>query len=128
MPKELDYACIDALIVSSPKFMPTISFNEKFSNLKSLSFNNVTFNDDRISMHSKLSLLEFISLEKCRLTNDHLSKLFEDCTTLKEIQLKNCKISGATFIKLPSQMKRFEIQHNDVFKLDASDCTQLESL
>ena len=62
------------------------------------------------------------------MVNSHLSKLLEGHTTLKEIQMSWCNFSDATSIKLPSQMKRFEIHHNNVFELDASNCTQLESL
>ena len=76
VPKELNCACIDALIVSSfeEKFMPTISFVENFSNLKSLSLEYVILNDDIISMLSKLSLLEFISLYHCKMANGHLQR------------------------------------------------------
>ena len=91
VPKKLDHACIDALIVSSFK--------------------------------------EFISLYKCKMVYGHLSKLLEGHTTLKEIQILKCNFSDTTSIKLPSQMKRFEVQQNGVFELvDASDCTQLEYL
>ena len=114
VPKELNCACIDALIIVSSfnrKFMPTISFVENFSNLKSLRLEHVTLNDDIMSMVSKLSLLEFISLYSCKMANGHLSKIFENCTTLQEIQLLYCNFSDATSIKLPSQLKRFEIEN-----------------
>ena len=112
VPKKLNCACIDALIVSSfeEKFMPTISFVENFSNLKSLSLEYVILNDDIISMVSKLSLLEFISLYHCKMANGHLPKIFENCTTLQEIQLLYCNFSDETSIKLPSQLKRFKMR------------------
>ena len=107
---------------------PNVSFCGEFSNLKFLSLQSVTLNDDQISMVSKLSLLEFIFLHKCKMVNGHLFKLLEGHTTIKEIQLWHCKFSDAISIKFPSQMKRFIIEHNNVFELDASDCTQLEYL
>ena len=131
VPKELNCTCIDALIIVSffqRELMPTISFVEKFSNLKSLKLEYIILNSDGISMVSKLSLLEFISLNHCKMVNSHL-KIFENCTTLQEIQLLYCDFSDKTSIKPPSQMKRFEIQAHHSFKAaDTSDCTQLQHL
>ena len=91
LPNGLDYASLNALMIDfySEEALSqlNVSFFEKFSNLKSLRLNNVTFNDNIISIVSKLPLLEFISLYNCKMANDHLSKIFEDCTTLQEIQL-----------------------------------------
>ena len=131
VPKELNCACIDALIISlsREKFMlTTISFIGEFSNLKSLRLEYTILNNDGISMVSKLSLLEFISLYICEMANGHLLKIFERHTTLKEIQLLWCNFPYATSIKLPSQLKRFEIEHPNAVVLDASLCTQLEYL
>ena len=62
------------------------------------------------------------------MTNDHLVKIFEGCISLQEIQLLWCHFSDETPIKPPSQVKRLEMKHNDISKLDVSDCTQLEDL
>jgi hypothetical protein len=76
-------------------------------------------------MLSKLSLLRFISLIVA--TEDYLSKLFESRATLEKIQLTCCRYSDATLM-LPSQAKRFEMEHYASFEINALDCTQLENL
>ena len=113
LPNGLDCASLNALIISFSlkEIMPNISFLEKFSNLKSLRLKHVIINDDTMSMLSKLPLLKFISLSNCKMTKVHLSKIFEGCTTLEEIQLLYCNYSDVTSIKLPPQLKRFEIKH-----------------
>ena len=76
---------------------------------------------------SKLPLLKFISLSNCELTEDHLSKIFEDCTTLEEIQLLHSDSFNVTPIKLPPLLKRLKVEDYDSF-IDASLCTQLKYL
>ena len=114
LPNGLDCASVNALMIdyySEKAFsQQNVSFFGKFSNLTSLRFNNTTFNDTEISIVSKLSLLEFISLYECKMGNGHLPKIFEGCTSLQEIQLLRCNFSDETPIKLPSQVKRFEIE------------------
>ena len=47
----------------------------------------------------------------------------------KKFSYYSCNFSDATPIKLPPQLKRFEIEYTDEsFELDASDCTQLSYL
>jgi len=130
VPKMLNCACIDALIISpfKGKFMPTISFVESFSNLKCLTLKFFILDNDRMSIVSKLSLLECIYLYECEMTND-LPKIFENYTTLQEIHIVSCNYSKETPIKLLSQLKRFRIvDHFSDIIVNASDCTQLESL
>ena len=78
-------------------------------------------------MLSKLPLLNFISLLSCDVTEDHLSNIFKECTTLKEFQLSFSSDYDA-FIKLPSRLKGFKIESDKPFEVDASLCTQLKSL
>ena len=97
MPKELDYASFNALVII-PRFARSlsqlsVSSLENFSNLRSLRLNSLSFNNDMMSMVSKLSLLEFISLYKCRVANDLLLKIFESCTILQEFRLIFCNYS-----------------------------------
>jgi hypothetical protein len=129
--KESDYVCTNALIIASSirdSIKLTTSFVEKFSNLKSLSLISVTFNNDVIvSTVPKLSFLEFISLDDCKMASDHL-KTFENYTALQEIQLKLCKFPLVTLIELPSHLKRFKIEDHNLYELNASKCTRLESL
>jgi hypothetical protein len=81
VPKELDCMCVNSLTILSSlerDFTSTISFVEKFSNLKSLSFISATFNNDVIvSIVPKLSFLGFISLDHCKMASSHL-KIFEN--------------------------------------------------
>jgi hypothetical protein len=66
MPDELSYATVHTLILNFSfeitESKLNLSFLEKFSNLNSLRFNNTMFNNNEISILSKLSLLEFISV------------------------------------------------------------------
>jgi hypothetical protein len=130
LPNGLNCANITALLVElNPEEASQlgISFWEKFSNLKSLRLSCLALNDDIISMISKLSLLELIYLSGCKMTKDHLSKLFESCATL-EIHLLRCQFSHMSLVKLPSLIKRFKIQYTKKISIDASDCIQLSYL
>jgi hypothetical protein len=132
LPNGLNCANITALSVYlNPKetsLQLSIFFLKKFSNLKSLRLSWLTLNNDIMSMLPQFSLLKLISLNKCQITKDHLSKLFESCGTL-EIHLSFCKFSPVELIKLPSQMKGFKILYDQKgVKIDASDCTQLSYL
>jgi hypothetical protein len=128
--EKLDYVCINALIME-PFFenatFQSVSFLEKFSNLRSLSLNTI-LKDDMILTFSKLPILEFISLYRCKMITDHLQKIFEHCTTLQGIQLIFCEFPSMISIKLHSQLKIFKISSIQKYKLNASDCTQLGSL
>jgi hypothetical protein len=129
VPKNLDCVYINPLIISSYfELMRSISNIEKFSNLKSLSLISATLNNDVIVLIvPRLSFLEFISLNTCEMANGH-SKIFENCIALQEIQLIFCKFSDAAPIKLPSQLKGLKIDDDDLYRLDTSECIQLESL
>ena len=132
LPNGLDCTSVNALMIDyyfeEALSQRNISFLGKFSNLTSLKLRSFIINDDTVSMVSKLSLLGFIFLYKCSMTNGRLSKLFEGRTTLEEIQLLSCYFSDMTPIKLPSQVKRFKMKNDSSFELDASDCTQLSDL
>ena len=121
LPNGLDCASVNALMIykySENEFsQQNVSLFGKFSNLTSLRLNATTFNDAKISIISKLSLLEFISLHKCNMGNGHLPKIFEGCTSLQEIQLLWCNFSDKTLIKPPSQVKRFEIVHHQSLEI-----------
>jgi hypothetical protein len=112
LPNGLNCANITALSVYlNPKetsLQLSIFFLKNFSNLELLRLSFLTLNNDIMSMVPQFSLLKLISLEGCKMTKDHLSKLFESCGTL-EIHLLFCKFSPMELIKLPPQMKRFRI-------------------
>jgi len=130
-PNGFDCACLNALIIDfhlEEIYKPHVSLFEKTTNLKSLVLINAIINDDIASMVSKLPLLKFISLNHCTMTKVHPSKIFEGYTILEEIQLLFCTYSDMTHIKLPSQVKRLKMEDDDSFKVDASNCTQLEFL
>ena len=131
LPK-FDYARIHAVIVSSftGKFIPTISFAENFSNLRSLCLNGAVFNGGEISMISRLPLLKFISLRNCKMTNIHPSKIFENCATLQEIQLLFFKTGSPyeTSLKFPSWLNIFKIRTTPDIVVDASFCIQYSCL
>jgi hypothetical protein len=152
-PEKLDCVCVNSLIFPSLReFELNISFVEKFPNLQSLLLNQVILNDNGISTISKLSL-KFICLVNCDMTFNHLVGILKNCITLQEIQLvwcnylnrdhlqvffdartspkKEIKLSTCLDIiplNLPSQLKRFNLQGHDCYKLNATKCTQLESL
>jgi hypothetical protein len=94
--------------------------------LYSLSLDNVTLDNNGISIISEISLV-FILLKCCVMTNGHLQKLFNNCTTLQEIQLLWCCFDELDIEPLPPQLRKFKIQ-GCFHQLDASKCTQLESL
>ena len=131
LPDGLNCASLNALIMTYP-YETKIELNiflENFSNLKSFSLCGITINNDIVSMISKLHLLEFISLYHCKWTNDQLEKILKDCTNLQEILLLQCHYSMEISIKLPPQLKRFEIQYSTSrIEIDASLCTQLSCL
>jgi hypothetical protein len=78
LPNTLDCATIHTPIIDfySKEVLSrlNLSFFKKFSNLNSLRFKNTVFNNHEISMLSKLSLLEFISLYECKLAQWLLAK------------------------------------------------------
>jgi Leucine-rich repeat (LRR) protein len=128
-PEKLDLGCVTSLMIgpsSVTEFMSTISIIVKFTNLESLSLSNVTLCSNGISMLSKLSL-KFLYLEHCDI-NCHLQEIFENCTTLQEIYILSCNHLDFVSIKLHSQLRRFKIEDDGLRRVDASKCTQLESL
>jgi hypothetical protein len=129
---ELKYESINALILESSSWLsPTstllnISFLENFSNLKIIKLSKIFIKKNMVSILSKLSLL-IISLNRCEITNNCLSKIFETCTTLEEIELSIN--SNAISIMLPPQVKKFQIGGFDLsVQMNLSHCTQLQSL
>ena len=127
----LDCANLNALIVSlhRRKIVPSITFLEKAPNLNSIVIHHAIIDDDTLLMFSKLPSLKFISLNNCKMTKVHLSKIFEGCTTLEEIQLIYCAYYDATLMKFPPKLKKFEIEHcYEECKVDASLCTRLRYL
>jgi hypothetical protein len=128
-PEKLDLGCVTSLMIGSSsvkELMPTIPIIKKFTNLGSLSLDNVILCSNGISMLSKLSL-KFIYLKRCNI-DGHLQEIFENYTALQEIQLLSCNHSALLSIKLYSQLKRFKIEDDGLREVDASMCIQLESL
>jgi hypothetical protein len=128
LPNELKCENINALMFTL-RALPTldISFLGKFCNLKMLWLSYVIINENIVSVLSALSLLKIISLNDCEITDDHLSKIFEVCTTLEEIELH--RISVKMPMMFPPQVKRLSIESfSQYMQIDLSRCTQLQSL
>jgi hypothetical protein len=125
VPTELDILNTDALVLfSKPKYHIELAVSLKvFTKLKSLSLVSVDLSDDAFSALSNPSLIESIHLESCAIN----SELFEKCT-IPQIQLEHCEFSNPVSIKPPSSLKIFGICSYKSYKVDASGCTQLESL
>jgi hypothetical protein len=130
VPNELKCESINALVVESPSKTSftslSISFLKKFPNLKILRLVGIIINKNIVSVISKISLLKVISLNHCAIPSYHLSKIFETCTTLEEIEL--IYNHGVTSIMFPSQVKRLHIMDFRSMQIDLSRCTQLQSL
>ena len=134
LPNGLDYPNLNVLILEfsdETKWLkPNLSLG-KFSNLKLLSFNGAILNGDIMSILAEIPLLKFLYVKFCGIRNSSSQKtIFEDCTTLEEIQLHHCELYDRPSIKLPPQLKKFTMKEfDDEFEqIDASLCTQLECL
>jgi hypothetical protein len=131
LPSELNYERINILILRFDPYKPPtleiLSLLEKVSNLKILMLFTVAINENIVSALLSLSSLEIISLDSCKIAGNHLSKILETCTTLQEIQLSSLNFQAEP-IKLFPYLKKLTIHSGMGFVLDASKCTQLESL
>jgi hypothetical protein len=137
-PSELKCKSINALIVSEPSrfelpsTLPTtstlsISFLEKFPNLKIVRLSNTIIDENIAPVLSKISLLKVISLKYCEIDYDCFSRILGTCATLEDIEL--AYNSDVTSIILPPpQVKRLHIMDFRDVKINLSRCTQLQSL
>jgi hypothetical protein len=129
-PDELKCENINALILDSSlgKLATLAGFClENFSNLKALKLSHTLINESIVSVLSKLPLLKIVSLFECTATDDHLSVLFETCTTLEEIELVDSDY--ATITMFPPQLKRLCVEgHGQPISMRLWRCTQLQSL
>jgi hypothetical protein len=130
-PDELKHEGINAFILECCNCMElpilALSHLKKFSSLKTLMLSTIHIDEDIVSALSKISLLKIISLKYCKIPDNHLSNIFETCTTLEEIELVYCSCTGTT--KFPPQLKRLYIEgHGPSMQIDLSRCTQLRSL
>jgi Leucine-rich repeat (LRR) protein len=129
LPNGVDYKSLDTLLIffGLRKIMTSISF-EKLSNLRLFGLDNVTINDDIVSILSNLPLLKIVALSKCTMTQVHLSNIFTGYANLENFVL--CYSSfNATSIEPPPQLKRFEVWGNqNLSRVNLSLCTQLQSL
>jgi hypothetical protein len=128
---ELKCESINALILDfsflESSSLRSISFLEKFSNLKILRFSNIIIDKNIVPVLSKISLL-IISLNYCEIIGNCLSKIFEVCATVEEIELLFNKFC-TTSMMFPPQVKRLCIEGSYPFMpIDLSRCIQLRSL
>jgi len=130
LPKNLNYAAIDDItlqFLDDKGITPSISFLEKFPNLKSLRLENATFNDALLLTISERSL-HSLSLNACTMA-DYVPKMVETCITIKDFQLLYCNYNRKTITKLHPQCERFitmtDAKHEPI---DLSDCIQLSHL
>jgi hypothetical protein len=132
MRTEIDHTCINDLMMGdSPGKKILFKLNdpfEKFEKLKTFTLFGAQFNSEDVEKLSKLPLLESIYLKNCKMSRDHLSRIFE-FTALKALQLSHCEFAGIMeFIKPPSQLEMFGLKHCKVsqdFVLNTKDCTLL---
>jgi hypothetical protein len=123
-PNGLKCESINALLLKS--FL-NISFLGNFPNLKIVSLSSVNISENIVLILSKLSLLKTISLKHCAITEGRLSKIFENCTTLKEIKLLRSGYGRATMF--PPQVRIFCVEYEGQYtQMNLSRCTRLQSL
>jgi hypothetical protein len=131
-PIELKCESINAFIFESTIWasstLLSLSFLRRISNLKILRLITIFISENTVSVLSEFPLLKVISLDHCEITYDHLSKIFETCTTLEEIELYFSIPQDVMSIMFPPQMKRLHIMDLCDMQIDLSCCTQLQSL
>ena len=104
-------------------------FSEKFSYLKLLGLNHISFSNAIVSILPKLPSLNLMYLCYCNVTEDHLSKIFKKCIKLEELHLMKCKCPSVMLLKPPRQLKVLQIKESDLsIELDLSLCTKFEFL
>jgi len=107
---ELDCACVDALIIYFFGWRLPYFPSEKFTNLRSWTYESVLTNhmveDDKLYYSSMMSL-ERISEHFCNKANGPL-KIVENCAIIQDNPPLDCKLSDATPIK-PSQLIRYVV-------------------
>jgi len=111
-------------------FEPDDSFSKKFSNLNSLLFNRVSINNEILSMLSKFPLLKFLSLYNCHVwSSDSLSKIFDYCTTLKELYITKDDSSDVSIdLIIPRQLKIIDVTNKGSIELTLNRSLNLQSL
>jgi hypothetical protein len=137
IPYGLNCAIVEALIIAhdpKQKSKTDASFFGTFSSLRSLMLECID-TSGVISMTSKLTLLKLLYLDATIVNYDSLSKMIENHTALEAIYLKDCRCdvkemggAKAVILKLPSQLKMFQMWSETLLVLDLSPCTELKSL
>jgi hypothetical protein len=129
-PNDSDCAHVHAILIRlfSREILNSSIYFPKFANLGTFVLEGVPFNDNMAPMFSSLASVKFIILHGCNLTQNGLSAMFTECTTLIALQLIRCTHSKGTTLKPPTQLKSLKIfgSHNlTPMDVDASNCTQL---
>jgi len=131
VPKRLNPKSIRSIIIGSSskeKFVPDVSFFQKFENLESVLHKGIDFKVDVTPIFSKLPL-RFISFNQCDLEACTASTMFDNCTTIQHIQLISCKCPKNTKLRLSENLNMFEMNQCSFFKyLDVSRPKKLKSL
>ena len=108
---------IETLVLESIKLPTTKSFS-KFSNLSTISLNNINFSDlagffNRIPCPEKIIALNLTNVDFCKRPISICSK-FENLKYLNLDNLKNCVFDNLDFISKTRKMARFEFCHNQL--------------
>jgi len=130
LPNDLDCAHVYAMIIRffSGEILNSSIYFPIFANLETFVLENVPFNDNMAPIFSSLTSVKFIILHGCNLTQNGLSAMFTECTTLIALLLILCKHSNGTTLKPPTQLKLLKIfggPNLPAIDVDASNCTQL---
>lgn len=108
---------IETLVLESVK-LPTTKALSKFSNLSTISLNNINFSDlagflDRIPSPEKIIALNFTNVDFGKRPISICSK-FENLKYLNLDNLKNCVFDSFDFINKPKKVSRFEFCNNEI--------------
>jgi len=130
LPNDSDCAHVHAIIIRlfSREILNSSICFPKFANLETFALENVPFNDNMAPMFSSLTSVKFIILHGCNLTQNGLSAMFTECTTLIALLLTRCTHSNGTTLKPPTQLKSLKIFGSlnlTPIDVDLSNCTQL---
>lgn len=139
IPNRLNCANLNVLMIASSsdsyrkELIPHDTFFANFSNLKSIVLQKFPFSSRMMPMFSKFTYLESIFLDVCDMRDCDISNMFTNCHTLQELRLVSIRFGSRAPLSLPKQLKIFEIEQPQqvpygLFEIDASNCTQLESL
>jgi len=125
----LDILVLNFNLSASATFVPDDSFSKKFPYLKAILLKGLIMNDEILQMLSKLRVLEFLFLHNCHLgESSFLSKLFDNCTTLKEFHIINDHSTEQIYLHIPEQLQILETKSKGPIVVNIDYSKKLRSL